>query len=129
MDSWEASPIPSLWDFLEMPPTPNRRFIFILLASWAYFQSLLTPDKAFPFPSPFPLPLSSLPITTLFSLLSVIQTSLLSPSFLFNFFGSAACFMGILYLMANETPQEDQHSQQTWTPWSSQRLNQQLKNI
>ena len=40
-------------------------------------------------------------MTILFLLLSEIQACSLGPSFLFNFFGSVECIMGILYFMAN----------------------------
>jgi hypothetical protein len=75
------------------------RFTFIFMPIW---PSVYAPDPESPllFPSPLPPALHLSLMTILFSLLSEIQASSLVPSFLFNFFGSVECSMGILYFMA-----------------------------
>ena len=90
------------------PHNPARcRLPFILPIFWTSFLSLPTPFYyALPillFPSLLPPP-SFLPPSAfydyLFPLLRKIQGYLLWPSFLFSFFESVECIVGILYFMA-----------------------------
>lgn len=105
-----AFPIPGLWNILEMPQSPTLTPHITPKAadfhsfSWTSILSLPTHNpEPTPFPSLSPLPHSFHlpPITVLFPLLSEIQTSFLGLSFLFSFFGSLNCIMGILYFVAN----------------------------
>ena len=86
---WEP-PLSGLWDVLKilhLLPLDSCRFPFNLLADWASLLSPHAPDSAFPAPLSLVASLHLPPMTILFPLPSVIQTSLLESSFLCNFFG------------------------------------------
>lgn len=96
IDSWELllSQI-DLWNFLDILPAPNPQEAaeFHLFPWHTRPLSCISPYLTLPLHSPPHLLSSSVPIiplspmTILFLFLSVIQTSFLGPSFLFNFLG------------------------------------------
>ena len=111
----KVTPIDSWVPPLSQVSVSSWRCPHLPLLSVADFHSFSWPSSHLSCLSPcliLNLPISCLPLlphsflplslmTILLSLLSEMQASSLEPSFLFSFFGSVECIMGILYFMAN----------------------------
>jgi hypothetical protein len=107
IDSWVP---PSQVSDKSLRCPPPSHFVDFHSFSWPSWPSLLSlpildPEHTPHFPPDplfYPVPSIHLPLTTiLFLLLNEIEASLLGPLFLFSFFGSVECWMGILYFMVN----------------------------